>query len=120
MSTTTTVRRVLAGIAIGGAALLAMAIAEPEANASPAQDEALFVSLVDEYGAPIGLVLDDLDVAVSQGRAACTLLDDGYSLDVTAAAVDEVLPVYRSGANVIVAAAVVAFCPWHAPAGTAV
>lgn len=97
------------------AASIAVAVAAaPAAGATPAHDEALFLSLVTSEG----LTFESADMAIVEGRAVCGVLDDGMSVGAAVLAVDEVLPVDYDGAVTVTAAAIIAFCPWNTPGKT--
>lgn len=97
----------LTGALVAGAAALAVAAA-PTAAATPTQD-ATFLSLISSHG----LSFKSSDVAIAEGKAVCDVLDDGYSLVSTVAAVENLMPVGHDGALTVVAAAIVSYCPWH-------
>lgn len=93
-------------------AALAIAAA-PTAAATPGQD-ATFLSLITNNG----LAFKSADIAIAEGKAVCGTLDDGHSLVSTVQAVQTVMALDNDGAVTVVAAAVVAYCPWHMPAGS--
>lgn len=99
------------GLAVAAGATAGMAAA----GATPAQD-AQFLALITSPPAGMQpLVFESADVAILEGKAACGMLDDNYSLLQTVNGVDAVLPVNRDGAITLVSAAVVTYCPWHNP-----
>lgn len=92
-------------IAAGAIAIGAAGVA----GASPAEDDALFLHFITSEG----LTFESADVALAEGHAVCGVLDQGTSLSNTVDAVDQAMAVDHAGAVVVVAAAVVALCPWH-------
>lgn len=109
MKTSLKIAAAATAFAVGG--MIGPAIAP--ADASPSQD-VTFLDLLTSHG----LSYQSADAAIQQGHAVCDALDSGLGVPAVWNTVYQALPVTRDQALSVVAASVVAYCPWHMPAGT--
>jgi hypothetical protein len=99
---------------VTAAAGLAIAVsAAPSAAATPDQDVRFLRLLTSRYG----LQFESADIAISQGKAICSALDNGMTLNSVANTVRNELDLTRPAAQWVVASSVVVYCPWQDPTG---
>lgn len=103
-------RRLLAATAVGGVlAAAGLAIAAPDANATPVQDSA-FLSALDSQG----ITYKSATAVITAGYAVCAMRDAGVPELGVADYVYRETALSAYDAGFFTGAAEAAYCPWHA------
>lgn len=102
------IRATIAAAAIGAAIGTAA-----QASATPSQD-GTYLQLLTSHGLTYG----SADAAIRQGHAVCNALDNGTSIGTVIRVVENTLSLTLDQTSWMMAASVVAYCPWNIPTDT--